>query len=755
MPGAHNKYNINYSSTSEVDTKDIGMAIEEMVTVAKNRRKIFERRWYDNNFFDDGFHFRYLSRSSNRIVDLSERSTVYTPQRSIPKASKQIRGLTNLLVSSDPTPTIYPSTIDKEDYPDIQPTQQQIQQAVQQGQQPPQPQVNLEYTQALKEAKDIALKKGLWLKDEWARDDGTGESILDKLTFMVLLTMKHSVSYLKIWPDPYDEKIRTSVRDAFDLWLIGNITSIYDSPFIVDAHPMLIAQIKANPLFDKNQLEKITPDNRKASSEIKEAYLLGRFGRDSTSDQVATLILNEAFIKEYVNEENTERIMRQDDGGEILKRHKMGEPIIRHAYTAGGVWLYDQYTNLSEYPYVDFRLEPGPIYQVPMIERFIPTNKSLDSVVSRVERYTHTMVTGSWLKRRGEQFTINNIAGGQVIEYETTPPTQSQIAPLPAFVYQFIDLLTGFIEEQGVSTATIGKVPNGIQANAAIESLKESEYANLVMATRRLKASAKKIAQKCLEIADESYITPQAVTYKNKGQAVTFKVIGKNAYDQRKKLKIENPGLIPLSKDEKLDIEIEQGMAFTKEGQKASIQLVLNTMIQLLQVGAIPVTALQGVAAKYLESYQYGGTEEFMDSIQEAMEGGMTNITQQQMKLIQTSVLQALQDVGEVGKPASDRRIQENELGTINAMKRMKIVPNANGGATIQKPLSETLGIQFKDLPEDAKKQVLAQIGIQTNMVSPTGTDQMQKHAQILKEAISPIKNPNQPQNVGGKSGLQ
>ena len=564
---------------------------------------------------------------------------------------------------------------------------------------------------------------------------------------MVLLTMKHSVSYMKIWPDPYDEKIRTTVRDAFDLWLLGSLTNIYDSPYIVDAHPFLISQIKANPLFDKEQLTKINPDNRKASSEIKEAYLLGRFGRDSTSDQVATLLLNEAFIKEYVNKENMDRIREQDDGAELLKEHEEGMPIIRHVYTAGGVWLYDKYTNLSEYPYVDYRVEPGPIYQVPMIERFIPANKSLDSVVSRVERYTHTMVTGSWYKRRGEQFTINNIAGGQIIEYETTPPTQANISPIPPFVYQFIELITGFIEEQGVSTATIGKVPSGIQANAAIESLKESEYANLIMATRRLKATTKKIAQKCLEIADESYITPHKVTYKDKGRAVTFSVIGKNAYDQRKKLKIENPGLIPLSKDEKLDIEIEQGMAYTKEGQKASVQLLMNTMIQLLQVQAIPPQALQLVAEKYLKAYQFGSTEEFMDEIEKAYAGGQPDLSQQQMTLVQTAVLKALSDVGEVGKPASDRRIKENELGTINALKSMKIVPNANGGATIQKPLSESMTISFKDLDPMAQKQVLAQLGIVTDGITPSATAQMKTHAEILKDSITPIPQPNSQAN--------
>ena len=54
--------------TSAVETKDIGQMVEEMRLLAYGQRRVFERRWYDNNFFDDGFHFRYLSRTTNKII---------------------------------------------------------------------------------------------------------------------------------------------------------------------------------------------------------------------------------------------------------------------------------------------------------------------------------------------------------------------------------------------------------------------------------------------------------------------------------------------------------------------------------------------------------------------------------------------------------------------------------------------------------------------------------------------------------------
>jgi len=118
----------------------------------------------------------------------------------------------------------------------------------------------------------------------------------------------------------------------------------------------------------------------------------------------------------------------------------------------------------------------------PFIIIFIPANKSLDSVASRVERHIGTMIAGTWLKRRGENFTPTNIAGGQVMEYETTPPTQMPHTPIPSHVFAYIQFLNSVIEEQGASTAALSQLPPGVKSGIAIESLKATEYANLKIA---------------------------------------------------------------------------------------------------------------------------------------------------------------------------------------------------------------------------------------------------------------------------------
>ena len=79
----------DYKDTSYISFEQMAQRVNEMMGYAYNQRRGFERRWYDNNFFDDGYHYRYLNKVTNKIVDLSEKSTIYNPLRAIPKAFKQ------------------------------------------------------------------------------------------------------------------------------------------------------------------------------------------------------------------------------------------------------------------------------------------------------------------------------------------------------------------------------------------------------------------------------------------------------------------------------------------------------------------------------------------------------------------------------------------------------------------------------------------------------------------------------------------
>lgn len=642
-------------STARLDSDQMGNAVDNMVQRTKESRRSFERRWYDNNWFDDGFHFRYLSREQNKIVDLADRTTLYSPLRTIPKASRQIRGIANILLSTDPLAVVYPENVSPSQYPPITVMDPLTKQPIQQP--------NPLLLQAQDAAKQLAKKSGHWLTEEFKTQDLT-----EKLAQMVILAAKHGVSYLQIWPDAIQEKIKTQVFDAFDIFVSGVVTELEDSPYLIKGTSRTIAEIKADPRFDPEKVARVSADNRFSNSEIKDAYMRARYGGITKPDTAATILEKEAFIKEYISEENLPRIKAQKNGKDILDGRNTGDIVIRHSFVEGNITVLDEYLDLDAYPIVDFRFEPGPIYQVPLIERFIHANKSLDIIASRVERYINLMVTGSWSKRKGEDFEISNASGGQVIEFAAQPPIQNQIAPVPNFVFNFMDTLTSYIEEQGVTVTTLGKLPKGVKANAAIESLKEGENANLVISIRRLKNTVKRIAERFLDLADRYFVTPQTVMMLDKGEPSYFDIIGHSALQKRRQLKIDTPDhVIPLKGDYRVEIEVEDQLAYTHEGQKAAAQELSQLLIQLAPLGLVSPEVVKAFITKMLDIYRFGDTSEILDAMDQALAQGQ--LTQDQMAAMKAAMSQVLVDHQKAGMfPTPEQRMQEGGASTAQAL---------------------------------------------------------------------------------------
>ncbi len=57
-------------TTSSTETRNIAKAVDQLVRNSRDIKKPFERRWYDNAWFDDGYHYRFVSRTTGKIVDL-------------------------------------------------------------------------------------------------------------------------------------------------------------------------------------------------------------------------------------------------------------------------------------------------------------------------------------------------------------------------------------------------------------------------------------------------------------------------------------------------------------------------------------------------------------------------------------------------------------------------------------------------------------------------------------------------------------
>jgi len=586
----------------------LGMQIDEMLSTLKTRRRKFEQRWYDNNFFDDGYHFRYVSRTTGKVLDVYNSNT-NDPVRAIPKASRQIRGIANLIMGTDPIPVVYPD--------------------IAKGMPP----------ELIEKRKQWAKASGLWIEKEWKDKDMKG-----KLTQMLILAMKHGVSFLQVYPDFVEEKINMKVYDAFDIYVDGSQTDIEDSPYVIKAIPMLVSKIKANEMFDEEQKTKISPDWKYANSEIKDAYMQTRYGKGSNDDNNATVILKEAFQKVYLNKSNFPFIASKYP--EAVRDKDIGDVVMRHTFVAGNVWLYDEYLPNEEYPFIALTMEPGPLYQTPQIERFIPANKSLDLIMNRIEKYTNTMTTGIWLKRKGEDFRPTNVPGGQVIEYTATPPQQAQMASLPGHVFNFVKLLEQFIEEQGASTSALAQLPPGVKSGIAIESLKATEFANLKINTDQFKQIVEVIAQRMLDIAADHFITPQTIRRLENNEPRYFEIVGQIGMEARQRIGENLPEDIAIiSRDAKVDVEVSTDAAFTMEGKREIAQQVTAFFLELAKIGYVTPDQIDVVIKSLIDTFKFGNTQEFL----EALDRPMPEQPQQQATNtddIKVAILEVLRDVG-------------------------------------------------------------------------------------------------------------
>jgi len=415
-------------------------------------------------------------------------------------------------------------------------------------------------------------------------------------------------------------------------------------------------------------------------------------------------------MKEKLSEENWKQAVEKGSDTGAMEGKSKGDDIMRHVFSAGGVTLLDEYINYDRYPFAEFRYEPGYLYQKPFIENFIPQNKSLDIVLTRLEKWINTMVVGVYQKRKGENYRVSNIPGGQVIEYDTTPLQQMNLSSVGNTPFNVIELLDKYIEEQGASTAGLGQLPSGVKSGIAIESLKATEYANLKIATKMLKKTIRDIAVLMLERADKDFLKPVPVEYMNDGKPEYFDVIGKRGYQLSKTVGKTLPeNVVVIDKSAKVRIEIEPGLGLTMQGKRDAMQQIITFMAQFAELGKIPQESLHMVIKKFLETFGYGNTQEFMESLDEGLKD--QELDEEAIDKIKLAVAETLKDLGAVGEEADQKMVETTKLGVAEAMRDLGMVNK-------EKPQEKNkVSISYKDLPPEGKVQAAEQAGI---VVDPT-----------------------------------
>lgn len=701
------------------NSRAVGKMVEDMNFQAIMRRRAWERRWYNTNWFDDGMHFRVMSKRTGQIIDHVQRYSGFI-ERAIPRASKQIRGIGSLLLTPNYYPVVYPERVTEEDFRDKKTGQ-----------------INIEaYQRSQEYAKQNAHKQGIFLQTTWEDELQLELKLMD----MILLTAKHGISFLQIYTDPQTHRIRGDVLDAFDVIMYGDRREIDDLPFITKTSSWDFNEVMSSEIFEEEKKRDISPDNLYATSEIKEAYMRARYGSKLNAQNLNTIIVRESFMKEYLSDDNWDQAKELSEETGAMEGKSKGDVIMRHPFSAGGVTLKDEYIDYDNYPFAELRFESGYMYQVPLMERFIPLNKTQDIVVTRLEKWINTMVAGIYRVRKGENMIISNIPGGQKVEFEGTPPDQMPISNVGATPFQFMELTDKYIEEQGISSNNISQLPNNV-ANNTIENIQQQEYTNMKFAVARLKSCVTRIGELCMERADKEYIKPVEISYKEDNKVQYFTVIGSRGKKIHREVDKALPhDTVTLNRKLKIRIEADTGFGLTQDGRRKGMNEMMNQMVALYKEGFVSPQAMSLLVKRFVEEYGYGSTEEFMEAIERGVTQGQMSESQiDQMKI---ALLQVLQDTKSAGPGANDQLVESTQLGTLKTLKDTGLLDQLGQQGKTSTETEDLIKL-YKDAAPDIRRQIEQRLGLIPSNDEPISPSQAQSAVHLNN--ISQVNKPEQP----------
>lgn len=500
------------ATMNETEQNDLVQWVNTQLEQYANARFRFERNWYIADNFWDGNHFVWWRQSTGTIDRIKPpKGSVL---RQVPKLKKAFEAMANLIVANDPRWTAYPEDGSPEE---------------------------------AEQAAQVASRRRMYLESVWDEENMKGKTI-----DAVVTALKFPFSCFEVYTNPITRKQCVSNWEPFDIYWKPDVTDIDDSPMVVKCVAKLPEDIYNNPAYDIPEDTKFTVERRFAYSDLKEMRQMEKFGAFPTT-QDDTGILKEAYIKDY----------KED-----------GTPFIRLVSIYAGKIIRTQDLSLKRYPFAPLKLQGGPYFQQSYLESLIPTNKSIDLIVSNIETFFHTMTRGKWIKHKNATVTRITNENGDFIEYDVDKPEQVPLANIPNYVFVHLANLEKWIEERTVSSSSTGRAPRGIRAYKAIEALKQSDFASMGAPITFLEETLERVAELINEQAAIYISEPQTIQRLNQETPDYFKVVGQN-YAQGQE------GVVPISADTKVDVQIESGLSYTEEGKR-------QTMLELYQLGLVP-----------------------------------------------------------------------------------------------------------------------------------------------------------------------
>jgi len=545
----------------------------------KNYKKRFEPRWYVANAFFEGVHFTFGKKDHDgnwERVPTPKNKTI----REIPKAKKQILNMRNMLLKIKQKPVVYPDRnvlmLDAKDSTNAEKIAQE---------------------------EDAAIKQGRYI-EYYLNEKLKLRRYLPKL---IRYAQQYNVAYIQILNE--NGKKSVAVYDPFDVSIYPKITSINDHPCLVKHTSKSWDDLLGNDDYDQEALKRLdagVKEGKFSDSVYKQAMESDKYGIAPDDTCIVDEMYQMVKVKQDADGKNIE------DFDSFEGQYDEVERCLIKTYI-GSVCIRKEQTNLSYIPLSMFIWGDEP-YQTSVLEDMIPMNRAYDVFVSKLEHKAKKLDTGRLSIQKGEDAKIITTNDGEIIRWKRHKPETMDEAGVPNAFIMAKDTVEDDIREQGVSAATGGALPSGVEAYRAIETLKESDYASIGTQQDNLTDCLTDLTEKLVDMLAYDMTDSEVATMKNRaGKMEAYKVIGKRGADnmmsgqgepaegeEEKKSSLPQ-GMIVIDPNRNTKVEVESEMTHTQEAKK-------ELLLDLYREQLIP-------AELVIEMLKVGNAQEIMDKL--------------------------------------------------------------------------------------------------------------------------------------------
>jgi hypothetical protein len=521
-------------------TKDPSLTdvVNNMITVSKNYRQVFEPRWYVSYNAYENNHFVVWLPESRQIRKIPIRGNKFFNQ--IPELTKQIDTVENMLLTPEIIPIVYPVNMDEP---------------------------------SMYWAKKIGDYL-MYLYKHWFFLGTLHDAVHDALVM--------PVSYFQLLPpETNNGKMDLLEIDAFDAFVPPGIKDV-QSPECnyFGKNIRLPISIIQNDQSYNSERRKVRGTGKFSTSTYKDMIMSERYSNPGGDNYVAnTSIINELWLKE---------------------KQKDGKVKIRVTTECEGMILRNELTSYDRLPFVSLKLHQGVLYQPSFAEYLLPINRGIDLFQSRMEDFGLKMVRGALMAPYGAGITRTTDENGEIVYYKgQMKPEPMPIPEIPPFFSNYINMSFGWMERYGASAVTMGASPKGMKTYRTVEAVRQQDYASQKTPMDFMKIALTQLFNLVVYFASIYYLEPVGIKIYEQEDYNTFDILGEkglqynmDAYENANHDMTKAP--VVVHPDNVVEIEFETAQSYTMEGKRQTIYqaveaglLAKEDAIRMLKLGNV------------------------------------------------------------------------------------------------------------------------------------------------------------------------